>query len=108
MARSCKAGAAAMASILTHCGYGQPEPFFRLAFSCSLLWGCQRECDVPDITQSNLDRKEDHPWDALVRLHVEETHATLISDIVKTVFVEIPSERRVWDVYKAGSCLSLL
>ena len=80
----------------------------RLAAVFCGIKGCQWKCNVPDITQNNLDRKEDHPWDALVRLHVEETHATLISDIVKTVFVEIPSERRVWDVYKAASCLSLL
>ena len=80
----------------------------RLAAVCCGIKGCQWKCDVPDINQSNLDTKEDHPWDALLRLHVEEAHATLISDIVKTVFVKIPSEHRVWDVYKAASCLSFL
>ena len=71
------------------------------------IQGCEWKGAAPDMIQNDLDRKGDHPWDVLLRLHVEEAHATLIADIVKIVFPEIPSQQRVWDVYKAASCLSL-
>ena len=52
------------------------------------------------MTVSNVHRKEDHPWDAMLRVHVEEVHADAIVDIVENIFEEAPPERRVWDVYK--------
>ena len=74
------------------------------AVSCEIQ-GCEWKRAATDMIQEDLDHKEDHPWDASLRLHVEEAHTDLITDIVKVVFSEIPREQRVWDVYKAASCL---
>ena len=57
----------------------------RLAPVCCGIDGCQWKSDVPDMTLSNLDRKEDHPWDALLRLHVEDAHGDAICNIAKNV-----------------------
>ena len=42
--------------------------------------------------------KEDHPWDALLRLHVETEHAAVINELADVNHVELPSACSVWDV----------
>ena len=77
-----------------------PSSCSRLAAVCCAIDGCQWRCGAPGMTLSSADRKEAHPWDAMLRLPVEEAHADAVCNIAKTIFEEMPSERRVWDVYK--------
>ena len=59
--------------------------------------------DVPQAKKRNgykSFKKEDHPWDALLRLHVETEHAAVINELADVNHVELPPACSVWDVYK--------
>lgn len=64
------------------------------------MCGCGWKHDGCNIVVDHLETKEDHPWDALLRSHVETEHCVDISNIVATIFSETPADLRVWDVYK--------
>ena len=66
---------------------------------CAFI-GCHWTCPRQKRGMHTKVLKEDHPWDALLRLHVETEHGAVINELADVNHVELPPACSVWDVYK--------
>ena len=50
--------------------------------------------DARRAATCSVDRKEDHLWDEILRVHVEQTHGDAIVQVAENIFEDMPAEHR--------------